>query len=117
MKILLDAQLPRSFVQLLREKGYDAIHTFDLPRGNRSSDATISAVADRDGRVVFSKDADFIQSQLLQGSPAQLLVVTTGNINNRELAALLIPLLPELAALFADHQLIELNRSALIIRR
>jgi len=74
-------------------------------------------VADREGRMVFSKDTDFIQCQLLQGNPSQLLVVTTGNINNRELATLLIPLLPELAALFADHQLIELNRSALIVRR
>ena len=66
------------------------LHTFDLPEGNRSSDLTISFVADRDGRVVFSKDNDFIQSHLLRGSPATLLIVTTGNISNQDLASLLI---------------------------
>jgi predicted nuclease of predicted toxin-antitoxin system len=60
MKILLDAQLPRSLVQQLVPLGCDVLHTIDLPEGNRSSDQTISLIADRDGRVVFSKDADFI---------------------------------------------------------
>jgi predicted nuclease of predicted toxin-antitoxin system len=59
------------------------LHTFDLPQGNRSSHLTISSVADRDGREVFSKDDDFLQSHLLRGSPARLLIVATGNITNQ----------------------------------
>ena len=82
MKILLDPQLPRSLARSLKNLGFDTLHTFDLPDGNRSSDATISAIADQDGRVVFSKDADFIQSHVLRGSPRQLLVIATGNIGN-----------------------------------
>ena len=46
MKILLDAQLPRSLVPLLQAHGCDALHTLDLPDGNRSSDSSISALAD-----------------------------------------------------------------------
>ncbi|WP_255441220.1 MULTISPECIES: DUF5615 family PIN-like protein [unclassified Synechococcus] len=61
--------------------GCDVLHTLDLPEGNRSSDKTISSIADHDGRVVFSKDADFIQSHLLRGIPARLLILTTGNIS------------------------------------
>ena len=80
MKILLDAQLPRSLARPLRDQGFDTLHTFDLPDGNRSSDAMLSASADRDGRVVFSKDADFIQSHFLRESPLKLLVIATGNI-------------------------------------
>jgi len=70
--------------------GCDVLHTIDLPQGNRSSDLTISSIADRDGRVVFSKDDDFIQSHLLRGSPSRLLIVATGNISNQEMASFLI---------------------------
>ena len=116
MKILLDAQLPQSLVKQLEPMGCDVLHTFDLPQGNRSSDLTISSVADRDERVVFSKDADFIQSHLLRGNPARLLIVATGNISNLELVPLLIGVSPELIKLFDSHALIELNRKALIVR-
>ena len=117
MKILLDAQLPRSLAKQLESMGCDVLHTFDLAEGNRSSDRTLASVADRDERVVFSKDADFLQSHLLRGSPARLLIVSTGNINNRDLYALLLEVLPELIKLFESHVLIELNQQALIVRR
>lgn len=117
MKILLDAQLPRSLVQLLQAEGCDALHTLDLPDGNRTADNIISALAEQQGRVVFSKDADFIQSHLLQGIPKQLLLIATGNIRNPELAQLLLQALPSLKSLFATNDLIELHRTALIIRR
>jgi predicted nuclease of predicted toxin-antitoxin system len=116
MKILLDAQLPRSLVKQLEPMGCDVLHTLDLPEGNRSSDETISSIADHDGRVVFSKDADFIQRHLLRGSPARLLIVTTGNISNKDLSALLLGVLPELIKLFESHVLIEMNKQALIVR-
>ena len=64
--------------------GCDVLHGFDLPEGNRSSGLTISSVADRDARVVLSKDNDFSQSHLLRGGPARLLIVATGNIGNQE---------------------------------
>ena len=117
MNILLDAQLPRSLVRLLQSEGCNALHTLDLPEGNRSSDAFISATADRENRIVFSKDADFIQSQLLQDSPSKLLLIATGIIRISELAALLMRWLPTLRNLFTKHQLIELHRTTLIIRR
>ena len=84
MKILLDAQLPRSLVPLLQAQGCDALHTLDLPDGNRSSDSSISALADHQGRIVFSKDADFIQGHLLQGAPMKLLLIASGNDKNSD---------------------------------
>ena len=117
MKILLDAQLPRSLVPLLQAESCDTLHTLDLPDGNRSTDNTISALADQQERVVFSKDADFIQSHLLQGIPKRLLVIATGNIRHPELAQVLLQALPSLKSLFATNVLIELHRTALIIRR
>jgi predicted nuclease of predicted toxin-antitoxin system len=49
--------------------------------------------------------------------PKQLLVIATGNIRNPELKGLLIRWLPSLRDAFSSHSLIELQRSALIIRR
>ena len=117
MRILLDAQLPRSLVRPLEALGCDVLHTLDLPAGNRSSDQVISTIADRDQRVLFSKDADFVRSHLLRGTPARLLIVATGNIGNLDLTALLLRALPELIRLFESHVLIELSRKALVIRR
>ena len=116
MRILLDAQLPQSLVRPLEQLGCDVLHTLDLPEGNRSADTLISSIADRDGRVVFSKNADFVRSHLLHGAPARLLIVATGNISNQDLTALLLRVLSELNRLFESHVLIELNRKALIVR-
>ena len=116
MRILLDAQLPRSLVRPLEQLGCDILHTLDLPDGNRSQDEIISSIADRDDRIVFSKDADFVRSHLLRGTPARLLIVATGNIANRDLTVLLLRVLPELSRLFEAHVLVELSRNALVVR-
>ena len=38
MKCLIDAQLPKDLARLLETWGIDAIHTSDLPAGNRTTD-------------------------------------------------------------------------------
>lgn len=67
---------------MLNECGHEAIHTSSLPEGNRPTDRQISTIADAQGGVVVTKDADFRNSHLLSGSPRRLLIVTTGNITN-----------------------------------
>lgn len=87
MKFLVDAQLPRRLVLRLREAGHDALHTLDLVRGNRTSDADINAISIAEQRAVITKDSDFVDSFLLQKRPWKLLLVSTvtsaiGNWNN-----------------------------------
>ena len=91
MNFLIDAQLPRRLSRRLREAGHDALHTLDLPGGNRTPDTEINAIALRDNRVVITKDADFVNSFLLLGQPGKLVLVSTGNITNAELESLLLP--------------------------
>lgn len=62
MKFLVDAQMPQRFTKWLNEAGHDALHTLDLPKKNLTSDNELIARAMRDGRIVVSKDADFVQS-------------------------------------------------------
>lgn len=84
-RFLVDAQLPRRLAIALRQQGFDALHTLDLPNGNRTSDAELNLISLDEQRVVVTKDADFVESFLLQGAPFKLLLVSTGNIDNDEL--------------------------------
>ena len=59
MRFLVDAELPARPASRLAEFGHDAVHTWSLPDGDRSTDQQIADKADRDGRIVISKDADF----------------------------------------------------------
>ncbi len=58
MKFLIDAQLPRRLIYRLQEVGHEAIHTLDLPLGNRSPDQGINEISELEQRVVVTKDAD-----------------------------------------------------------
>jgi predicted nuclease of predicted toxin-antitoxin system len=57
MKFLVDAQLPRRLVKRFREAGLEAIHTLDLPMGNRTPDTEINALSIREQYVVVVSDA------------------------------------------------------------
>lgn len=113
MKFLVDAQLPRRFAGWLAEAGYDALHTLDMPLKNRTPDAEVVARAVKDGRIVVSKDADFMQSYLLTGEPP-LLLISTGNISNAELEKLVRSNLATIEAAFAANRLVEITRDALV---
>jgi len=116
MKLLVDAQLPKRMATWFSRAGCDAIHTLDLPDGNRSADEQIIERAELDERIVVSMDADFVNSHVVSGKPSKLLLVSTGNIRNVELEQLLVPLLPTLIAAFQLHDFVELTRSGIVIR-
>jgi predicted nuclease of predicted toxin-antitoxin system len=62
MKFIVDAQLPKTLAYALREKGFDAIHTSELPDGNDTTDNEINRLSLPEERIVISKDADFYDS-------------------------------------------------------
>ena len=69
MKFLVDAQLPARLAWFLSNVGHDALHTSELPEGNRTADVRIAELADEESRVVLTKDQDFRDGYLLRGSP------------------------------------------------
>lgn len=89
MRFLVDAQLPRRMAERFAAAGCDARHTLDQPAGNASTDAEICDVADEQRRIVVTKDADFVDSHLLHGRPARLLLISAGNISQGALDRLL----------------------------
>jgi predicted nuclease of predicted toxin-antitoxin system len=116
VNFLVDAQLPRRMVAWLTAAGCNAVHTLDLPVGNRTTDEQINDVADREGRILITKDADFVDSHLLKRRPSKLLLISTGNISNRDLEALIAPLVPELIRELQSHEFLELGRAGIVIR-
>ena len=116
MNFLVDAQLPRRMAAWLAAAGCDAVHTPDLPDGNRTTDEQINDVADREQRVGVTKDSDFVDSHLLRGRPAKLLLISTGNISNRDLEALVVPLIPDIVREFGSHSFLELGRFGIVVR-
>lgn len=115
MKFLIDVQLPRRIAKRLGELGYDAVHTLDLPGANRTPDAEIIAIAETEKRIVVTKDADFVHSFILYRGPPKLLLISTGNISNAQLEALLLPAMPTIVDAFASASFIELSQANLII--
>jgi len=69
-------QLPRRLVGILAGAGHDAVHTSWLPDQNRTKDGTFRRLADAEGRIAMTKDADFVTSHLLLASPAKQLRVS-----------------------------------------
>ena len=95
--------------------GHEAIHTLDLPAGNRTSDQAICIHADALEAVVVTKDADFVINRTLRGSPQRLLVIATGNIGNRSLLYLIETNLRTIEQALATPAHVELSRVLLTI--
>ena len=115
MKFLVDAQLPLSLAAELRTLGHDVRHTSELPGKNETPDSEVSLRADQEGRILVSKDGDFVVSHLLGGSPRKLLQINTGNIEN----SVLIPMIRRhdaaLQKAFGDSSFVEINTRQLIV--
>ena len=100
MRFLVDAQLPNRLAARLTPLGHDVVHTSELADGNRTKDAEIIRTADRDDRVVVTKNHDFPDGHLLNDAPHRLLLVTTGNISNDDLVSLIETVDPLLVEAF-----------------
>jgi predicted nuclease of predicted toxin-antitoxin system len=114
-KFLLDAQLPRRLKSLFAEFGFDALHTLDLPAGNRTKDRELIRICGDEDRILVSKDNDFVESFLLYRRPERLLLLSCGNLSNPDLELLFRANLLRIIQEFESHRFIEINRDDLII--
>lgn len=114
MKFLIDAQLPRRLATELKQSGFEATHTLELPDGNRTSDLALINLSVSQEAILVTKDSDFVQSFLLKREPWKLLLVSTGNIGNDELIALFQQNITQLTEAFKNFAFVELNRVNLI---
>lgn len=108
---LIDQQLPAR----LAAHGHDATHIKQYPGGPTMEDQRIAQVADLERRTVVTKDDDFRILHLTLGTPAQIVLVTCGNISTSDLLALFDEHLDDIAAATGDFRHVELHRSGVYV--
>jgi predicted nuclease of predicted toxin-antitoxin system len=99
----------------MMDADHEAKHALDLPLRNCTSDYDIIDITEREGRIVVTKDDDFVQSFLVNDKPSRLLLIATGNISNAELEKLIRANLKAIVSAFEMHRFIELGRDVLVI--
>lgn len=115
MNFLIDANLPRRLAKIFRERGHNAVHTLDLPDQNSTTDLAMLDYADDENRVITTKDSDFTTSFWLNNRPEKLLLISTGNISNRELETLLTTNFNQIIADLTDNRFVELTREHVVV--
>lgn len=107
MKIWLDAQLPPTLAQWIREN-FDlkafALRELQL---RDAKDLEIFTAARAENAIIMTKDSDFVDLVCRLGSPPQILWLTCGNVTNRNLRKLLTATL--------SNALKQLNRGEIIV--
>ena len=116
MKFLLDAQLPKKISEFLNWKGYDSIHTLDLPDKNRTKDTQINDISIKQNRIVISKDLDFVESLLVSDKPYKLIYIAVGNVSNKELLEIFSKNIEKIVKCIEDARLIEITKSKIIVK-
>ena len=109
MRVLVDAHLPKRLSEFLSAHDIESKHTLDLPKMNATPDTEIIRYADEENRIVISKDSDFLDNYILDGSPKKLLIISTGNISNRDLIGLFEKNVETLKTLFEENSVIEID--------
>jgi predicted nuclease of predicted toxin-antitoxin system len=115
LKFIIDAQLPQRLATWLHAKGHDCIHTKDLPLQNRTTDSQVLRIALEQDRCIITKDGDFQISFELGRGPRQLLLVSTGNLDNDRLIALFKTHHDRVLEEFQLNSFLELTLTSLII--
>jgi len=104
MKIIVDTQLPPSLAEFFRRRGFDATHVCNYPSGILTSDEEIIAIAQREHRIVVTKDSDFWDYYLLKGYPPAVLLLQLGNLKNNDLFSLLNKSLNTITSFFTENE-------------
>lgn len=111
MKFVVDAHLPQRLVQWLNSNGFDAIHTIKLPDANETEDWDIVDFAEKESRTIVTKDSDFLKLYVLRRKPSKLLLITTGNIVNKDLIILFERNFETVMRLFLTYNVVEMNNT------
>lgn len=115
MNFLVDAHLPFGLVKWLKKRGHNTIHTSELPKKNKTEDTELIRRSIKENRIIISKDEDFLKHFILKGEPSKLLLLTMGNITNKELLSLFRKNIDHLENALEENKVVELSNDAVSI--
>ena len=116
MKFIVDAHIPKKLSLFLEWKGYDSVHTLDLPAQNRTKDSEINQISLDEKRVLISKDLDFIESLLISNKPYKLIYISTGNITNKKLLEIFAQNIEKIVELINENRLLEITQESMVVK-
>ena len=116
MKFIVDAQLPRKLSGMLVSRGFDSIHTLDLPAKNLTPDNEIIEICEKQNRIIITKDSDFYDSKIIRNKPKKLIVIQTGNIRNEILFTLFETHFDKIIQLIEQFDVVEMNLDSIITK-
>jgi predicted nuclease of predicted toxin-antitoxin system len=114
MKFIIDAQLPLALSKYLENRGFDVVHTDNLPNREFTTDNEIRELSVIEKRIVISKDSDFLDSFYIKAIPPKLLLVSTGNIKNKALISLFDSNIDKIIELFSTYSFVEIDNFEII---
>jgi predicted nuclease of predicted toxin-antitoxin system len=103
MKLLVDNQLPLQLAKFLRSRGHDCVHVLEAAM-DEVNDIELWAHAAGEGRIVVSKDDDFVALCNRPGDTGRLIWVRLGNCRNQTLLAAFEAVHDDLVSAFAAGQ-------------
>ena len=115
MRFIVDAHLPMRLVYWFRDRGHDAIHTRELPLQNKTEDIDIIQLSVDEDRIVVSKDEDFYNYFILKGQPTKLLMLTMGNIVNKDLIVLFEKNIEQIESDLLNNRVVELSNESVTV--
>ena len=116
ISILLDQGLPRSTASLLRDEGWDVLHTGDIGL-SRSTDSQILEYARREDHVIITLDSDFhtILSVSNASTPSVIRIRLEG-LRGPDLALLIKKIRPKIESEVKKGAMVTVTESGIRIR-
>ncbi|MDP2647273.1 MAG: DUF5615 family PIN-like protein [Desulfobacterales bacterium] len=115
-RVLLDQGLPRTAAKILRETGWDALHTGDIGF-SQAADQEILTYARLESRVVITLDADFHAILAVQNEKSPSVVrIRREGLKGPELANLIETIWPKIREQLESGAMVTVTRQSIRIR-
>ena len=116
ISILLDQGLPRSAASLLRDEGWDVLHTGDIGL-SRSTDRQILEFARNEQRVIITLDSDFHTILALTNASAPSVIrIRLEGLRGPDLALLIKRIWPRVEPQVKKGAMVTVTESGIRIR-
>jgi len=116
ISILLDQGLPRSAASLLRDEGWDVLHTGDIGL-SRSTDRQILEFAQNEQRVIITLDSDFHTIlALTNASTPSVIRIRLEGLRGPDLALLIKKIWPRVEPQVKKGAMVTVTESGIRIR-
>ena len=116
ISILLDQGLPRSAASVLRDEGWDVLHTGDIGL-SRSTDRQILEYARREERVIITLDSDFHTIlALTNASTPSVIRIRLEGLRGPDLALLIKRIWPEIELQVKKGAMVTVTESGIRIK-